>query len=132
MTTATTTKNKSDSLDDYRKRKKELDEACAKVRTGMESEYAGLAARAYAIHEAYKKEFGTRIPSEYVVQRTSTHHTGRALGGLKRALAAASKRGDSSRVEELNGRIVLLTHQANTGDEPLTTTPTPAPMPKES
>lgn len=105
-----TIKNTS-GLEEYRKKKAALDAEVEGIKAAAAERFNKLVAEAAEVAADYKKEFGTRVPSPFTVtkvQAAGSGNDGRALGGLKRALAAAKKRNDTAKVTEIEAKIAAL------------------------
>ena len=102
------------SLADYQAKKSALVSHEAEVRRSMEEGFTSAIAEAQEMQRLYKEEFGTYIPFKGQLRwlkkdaPSPSAAIGPKVGGLKRSIAAAQKRGDEPLVKALEAKLAAL------------------------
>ena len=111
-----------EGLVEFRELKKRLEQASAAARTQMQTRYAGLLTEAAQIQVEFKSSFGisaqlpagvktfTLVPAEgkKKSEQSEAAAKGKKIGGLKRSLTAAIKKGDKAKQADLIQQLAAL------------------------
>jgi hypothetical protein len=114
MSTTTT-----DILTEYREQKKKIDQLAAAARKQMQSRYTALLTEAAELQGEFKTHFGASPELPGTVKTftvgenkkptaTDAQATGKKIGGLRRSLNAALKKGDIDRSREIASQLTAL------------------------
>jgi len=104
-----------ETLQAYREQKHKTEQLAEAARAGLQSQYTGLLSTAAEIQKEFKADFGetpvlppcvktfTLVPVEGKTKppQSEAAAKGKKIGGLRRSLTAAMKKGDKAKQEEL-------------------------------
>ena len=111
-----------ETLQAYREQKQRMEQLAEQARSGMQAQYTGLLATAAEIQAEFKLNFGaspelppcvktfTLAPVEGKTKPVQSEAAakGKKIGGLKRSLTAAIKKGDKAKQADLIQQLAAL------------------------
>jgi ABC-type sugar transport system substrate-binding protein len=117
-----------ETLQAYREQKHKTEQLAEAARAGLQSQYTGLLSTAAEIQMEFKADFGaspelplcvktfTLVPTEdkKKPEQSEAAAKGKKIGGLKRSLTAAMKKGDKAKQADLIQQLAALGVDATT------------------
>ena len=97
-------------LHEYREQKQKTEVLADAARKQMQDRYAELVAELSTVMNAFREMFGVEINTvaETPIEATPSPSNGKKIGGLRRSLNAATRKGDAARVEAVKAELRAL------------------------